>query len=138
MHLEFAGLVLRDPRFDLPDHGYRPPEASLAARPSAGLVEDDLNPVSRSHASAEVDHGDCRFVVQRDRIGVNPVANLLYARIDSRGGVLTASQDGQFILIRPTRRSGFQSRGQESLRITDMGKYRWRGSSRRETNPNLR
>ena len=38
--------------------------------------EDGLNP-GRVAESVEIDHGDRRFVVQRDRIGINPIANLV-------------------------------------------------------------
>ena len=50
--------------------------AWFCPRPSAGLVEEGLNP-GRIAGSPEIDHGDRRFVVQRNRIGIDPVANLV-------------------------------------------------------------
>ncbi len=66
-----------------------PGSAWLGARPSAGLVADGLN-TGLVAGSAEIDHGDRRFVVQRDRIGVNPVANLVL-------------QDFPFLILRKAR-----------------------------------
>ncbi len=73
MNVEFAGLVqasenLSGQTVDLVGQGH--------GWPSAGLVEDALKPGCVA-SPAEIDHSNRRVVVQSDRIGINPVADLV-------------------------------------------------------------